>query len=712
MRSASPEFSTGPHTSDATARSSREPRGSLEREWLPVPGESAIPSTLRHRPRARSIVLPLVVLVPGLVLSVMLYVWTDNYQTASLARDFTSLAQEREHRIHETISVNMQKLLSTAALFDASSESGVSRSAFRRFARPLLADRLGVRALEWVPRVRRDEKKLYESRAKLEGIAFGIRPVNRGQSADNEATRDHFPVFYIAPRKNNEAAYGIDLASNPVRREALERARDTGLPAATAPLELVQDTEHAKSTLVFVPLYSSTPKPATVDDRRERLIGFVLGVFRLPDLLLGATAYLDTEDISVALMHDTEVVAGRAPDAGRSALARAHPILVGGRSWEIYSAPSQAFITARTTARPALAMVGGFLLTLAATGYLYVTLRSSEFRAALAHSERRFRTLVEHAPEGILVVNVQTRSLVDANRNACRMFGMNRAELMHSSLTELSAPVQPDGKDAVTSAQEHIREALAGGTPVFRWLHIGRDTPVFPCEVRLVRLQSTEGPLIRASITDISERIRSEERQTRLMRELDHRVKNNLATVMSLVEQSAANSTSVEELRASLAGRIHSIANVHSALARRHWSGMDFSDLCLMTLGPYNPANEPPRIRMEGPAWHLPADACASLCMVLHELATNAVKYGALSTPNGRVELTWSAASDDMHILWKETHGPPVREPQRRGYGTRLIEGLIEHEFDGIADVAYPSSGLRAHITIPCEGTEREASAA
>lgn len=438
----------------------------------------------------------------------------------------------------------------------------------------------------------------------------------------------------------------------------------------------------------------------------------MLGVFRLPDLLLGATAYLDTEDISVALMHDTEVVAGRAPDAGRSALARAHPILVGGRSWEIYSAPSQAFITARTTARPALAMVGGFLLTLAATGYLYVTLRSSEFRAALAHSERRFRTLVEHAPEGILVVNVETRSLVDANRNACRMFGMNRAELMHSSLTELSAPVQPDGKDAVTSAQEHIREALAGGTPVFRWLHIGRDKREFPCEVRLVRLQSTEGPLIRASITDISERIRSEERQARLMRELDHRVKNNLATVISLVEQSAANTTSGEDLRASLAGRIHSIAIVHSALARSHWSGMQFRDLCLMTLGPYNLAGEAQRIGIQGPAWHLPADACASLCMVLHELATNAVKYGALSAQNGRVQLTWTSDRDCIQILWQETQGPPVKEPQSTGYGIRLIEGMIEHEFDGTAEIAYPRDGVLVRITIPRDSAQREANAA
>jgi len=291
---------------------------------------------------------------------------------------------------------------------------------------------------------------------------------------------------------------------------------------------------------------------------------------------------------------------------------------------------------------------------------------------------------------------------VDANENACRMFGLSREELAKVSLIDISAPVQLNGKPAAEEAKRHIQAALDGLSPVFIWLHRARGKDI-PCEVRLVKLPSEDRTLVRGSITDISERVRSEDRQALMMRELDHRVKNNLATVLSLTEQSAANAASADELREALSGRIHAIANLHRALAQKQWTGMELAEVFAVTAAPYNGGEGIDRVRCAGPPCPVPPDKCSALCMVIHELSTNAVKYGSLSQPGGVVDVSWSVENGVVTIDWLESGGPAVAEPARTGYGTRLISGLIRHELGGSVDVDYATRGVHYRISIPVE---------
>src|SRR5262249_38921324 len=131
-------------------------------------------------------------------------------------------------------------------------------------------------------------------------------------------------------------------------------------------------------------------------------------------------------------------------------------------------------------------------------------------QAALLESEARYRTLVEHAPEAILVVDVDKRQTIEANENAVRLFGLPREMLLRTGPVELSPPTQPDGRSSQDLAQEKLRQAVAGEAPVFEWLHHSATGQDIPCEVRLVRLPAVGRVLIRASVTDITQRKKAE----------------------------------------------------------------------------------------------------------------------------------------------------------------------------------------------------------
>ena len=165
------------------------------------------------------------------------------------------------------------------------------------------------------------------------------------------------------------------------------------------------------------------------------------------------------------------------------------------------------------------------------------------------------------------------------------------------------------------------------------------------------------------------------------MRELDHRVKNTLATVQSVAEQTLRSSPAIDEFRDAFAGRIQALARIHGALAGRQPEGLSVGELVDLIVGPYRHHADSIRVDCDGS--FLPAELVRALGMALHELATNAAKYGALSITAGQVAISARIASDDggrLRINWREHGGPPVGEPARRGFGTRLIEEALAYE--------------------------------
>lgn len=203
------------------------------------------------------------------------------------------------------------------------------------------------------------------------------------------------------------------------------------------------------------------------------------------------------------------------------------------------------------------------------------------------------------------------------------------------------------------------------------------------------------------TVTDIDERVRNEQRQKLLMSELDHRVKNNLAAVHGLAQQSLREAVSLESFRDSFSGRILAMARSHEALAASKWQGLDIASLVQVVTATFD-TPEHPRIHLSGPPLTMPSRTILPLSLTLHELATNAVKYGSLSKENGSVSIRWQFnPAGDLTLQWIESGGPPVTPPAKPGLGTKLIRGLVGYELQGQVQLDYHPQGLTCRIMIP-----------
>jgi len=205
--------------------------------------------------------------------------------------------------------------------------------------------------------------------------------------------------------------------------------------------------------------------------------------------------------------------------------------------------------------------------------------------------------------------------------------------------------------------------------------------------------------------SDVTARREAEEREQLLAREVDHRAKNVLAVVQSVVQLTRADDATA--LKNSIIGRVQSLGRTHSLLAAGRWEGVDVGQLVAEELAPFVLANQN-RVRTGGPAIRVKPAAAQALALVLHELATNAVKYGSLSTSNGRLEVTWLLAPEmlgerRLELKWEESDGPEVTAPTRRGFGSTVIRTSIERQLKGSLSLEWPSTGLSCGITVPGE---------
>jgi PAS domain S-box-containing protein len=202
---------------------------------------------------------------------------------------------------------------------------------------------------------------------------------------------------------------------------------------------------------------------------------------------------------------------------------------------------------------------------------------------------------------------------------------------------------------------------------------------------------------------DITERKRAEERQRMLISELDHRVKNVLASVATVARRTREDSGSMDEFLQVFDRRIQSMANAHRLLSRGRWQGVNLEDLVHRELAPCVGEGS---ASVEGPKVLLCPEATQSVAIVLHELVTNASKYGALATKHGRISVRWDWQWDSqggrrLLLEWVETGGSPVSPPGHTGYGTDAIRNLIPYELGGVVDLAFDAAGVRCRIELP-----------
>lgn len=200
---------------------------------------------------------------------------------------------------------------------------------------------------------------------------------------------------------------------------------------------------------------------------------------------------------------------------------------------------------------------------------------------------------------------------------------------------------------------------------------------------------------------DVTERKQAEERQNLLLEELNHRVKNTLAIVQSIAAQTLRSAPSPSAFTDAFQGRLQILSQSHDLLTRKQWQGALLEEIVGQTMAPYHGAG---RVRFGGPPVMLSTGVAVSLHLAFHELATNAAKYGALSVDGGTVEVTWSTGGGDRKRLtlnWRESGGPPVVAPDRRGFGTRMIERALPYEMNGDVVLTFDPMGLRCTLSIP-----------
>ena len=205
--------------------------------------------------------------------------------------------------------------------------------------------------------------------------------------------------------------------------------------------------------------------------------------------------------------------------------------------------------------------------------------------------------------------------------------------------------------------------------------------------------------------TDMAEKERREaqERQDFLIAEMNHRVKNALALVRSLVRKSRNTASSLGDFTTNLELRIGALSFAHDQLTQHDWSAGPLRELLEAELEPYLKGQED-RVRLEGPAVLLAPRAHTAMAMVIHELATNATKYGALKNQQGKLAICWTLEPEgEFRLDWIESGGPPVTPPARRGFGSTVIERSIPYELDGNVDISYEPQGVRAELTLPGE---------
>jgi PAS domain S-box-containing protein len=277
-----------------------------------------------------------------------------------------------------------------------------------------------------------------------------------------------------------------------------------------------------------------------------------------------------------------------------------------------------------------------------------------------------------------------------------RIFGVD-PQNFSVTLENVAGLVHPDDWQLLRTAWNELQDNFQPFQVEFR---VRRPSGELRWCIGTAAASVVAGRVLRLSgvTVDITERKAAEDRQALLAREVDHRARNALAVVQSIVRLTRASS--VEEHVAAVEGRIRALARAHTLLSQSRWQGADLASLVEEELAPYR-SSERDRVVAHGPDIVLEPSTAQTLALALHELATNAAKYGPLSKPSGRVELAWDVRPGSLVLEWTENGGPAVEPPRTKGYGTRVIGASIERQLGGSATFEWRREGLRCVLAIP-----------
>jgi PAS domain S-box-containing protein len=329
----------------------------------------------------------------------------------------------------------------------------------------------------------------------------------------------------------------------------------------------------------------------------------------------------------------------------------------------------------------------------------HVAERTAELQASnarLLESEQQLRLATEAAEIGLWDLDTVTDTLFWPPRVKA-MFGISPD--VPVSMADFYAGVHPDDKEATVAAfagacdpqrralYDVEYRAVGKEDGVIRWI-AAKGRAVFDADGKCVRVIGTA--------LDISKRKEADERQVLLAREVDHRARNALAVIQSIIRLTRAKT--VDDYVQAIEGRIKALARAHTLLSDSRWHGADLATLVTEELAPYRGGD---KITIRGPDISLQPATAQGLALALHELATNAAKHGALSSPSGKITLDWQLHSDSLALNWAETGGPGIGSPSSRSFGLKVIIASIEQQLGGKTAFDWNPKGLRCAFSIP-----------
>jgi PAS domain S-box-containing protein len=314
-------------------------------------------------------------------------------------------------------------------------------------------------------------------------------------------------------------------------------------------------------------------------------------------------------------------------------------------------------------------------------------------------AQAHLAAIVSSSPSAI--VSLSPDGLIRTwNAAATDLFGYTPEEAIGQSVGILAPP---DTRELFDDLYAQVR---AGDTVHADVLRRHRDGHLIDVSINIAPMFDDAGRLVGISSisTDARERKARERHIDFLMRELSHRSKNLLAVVQAIAGQTARYSPNLEDFQTRFSDRVHAMSRSQDLLTARNWSGVTVGDLVRVQLAPF--ADEAAsRITISGPDLLLKADVVHGLSLALHELATNAAKYGALSTPDGQVAICWNVApaakGGGFHMNWRETGGPAVRTPERRGFGHVVITQMAAASLRGTVSLDYEPAGVSWTLEAP-----------
>ena len=323
----------------------------------------------------------------------------------------------------------------------------------------------------------------------------------------------------------------------------------------------------------------------------------------------------------------------------------------------------------------------------------------------LSEATERFRSLFEHAPVAMLMAD-EAGSVRLINTGVERLFDYSRDELVGQSVDSLLPAAQ--------RPEHRVLRAAFNDAPAARPMGFGRelhgrrkDGTEIPVEIGLNPLRVDGQTFVVASIVDISARRQAEQRMQFVMRELTHRSKNLLAVVQALARRTAASSQDLQAFHHDFGKRLQALAKSHDLLVARNWEGAPIDDLARSQLALLG-ATDADRIVIDGASMMLIPEAAQYLGLALHELTTNAVKYGALATPAGKVRIAWEAREDASQrqrlvLRWRESGAPAASQPARKGFGHVVLEEIVPGMLEGTAVVAFDAEGMTWTLDAPLD---------